>query len=431
LKLIFFDEKAFQETSIGEFPRDWRISRISEVADINSRSTNPRKELVDSEFLYIDIDSIEAESGTIKTPKRVLGKNAPSRARRVVLENDIIMSTVRPYLKAFALIPKEYDRQICSTGFAVLTCRKEIMPYYLLSTLFSDIVISQCNMMMVGGQYPALNNSQVSNILIPLPPLLEQQGISKILTVVDLAIQKAQEIIVKTEYLKKGLMQRLLAEGIGHKEFKDTKIGKIPIQWEVAKFEEIIGMMSGQYFKYEEFCEEGVRCLKIDNVGFGEIVWKTTTCLPENYLQKFPELVLKAGDIVLALNRPIIDNKVKVGMLQKEDEPSILYQRVGKVFLKDQKRIDKLFLLFMLTGQHFKQQLGRSLIGTDQPYARTPVLLGMKVPLPPISEQREIAKIFSFVDRKLQLERGQKTKLGRIKQDLMILLLTGIRETLQ
>ena len=153
--------------------------------------------------------------------------------------------------------------------------------------------------------------------------------------------------------------------------------------------------MSGQYFKFEEFCEDGARCLKIDNVGYGEIVWKTTTFLPEDYLRKFSKLVLKEGDIVLALNRPIINDKMKVGMLKEADEPSILYQRVGKIILKGHSRIDKLFLYLTFNGELFKQKLSQSLIGTDQPYIRTPVLLRMKTPLPPIPEQQKIAELLS------------------------------------
>jgi type I restriction enzyme S subunit len=220
-------------------------------------------------------------------------------------------------------------------------------------------------------------------------------------------------------------MQTLLTRGIGHKEYKQTPIGTIPKTWEVVKLEEVIDVVSGQYFKFSEFVNNGVRCLKIDNVGYGEIVWKTATFLPTDYLQKFPELALKEGDIVMALNRPIIDNKVKVGMLQDGDSPSILYQRVGKIVIKDASKLNRRFLFFMLTGEHFKQQLGRSLIGTDQPYVRTPVLLQIKIPLPPISEQQRIAEILSYADRKLGLERLEKDRLERTKRGLMNLLLTG------
>ena len=65
-------------------------------------------------------------------------------------------------------------------------------------------------------------------IKLPLPPLTEQLGIVEVLSCIDLAIQKVDEAIARAERLKKGLMQQLLTKGIGHKEFKETPIGKIP-----------------------------------------------------------------------------------------------------------------------------------------------------------------------------------------------------------
>ena len=202
--------KEFKETPIGKIPKTWKVVRLSDVARINRESRDPSREMPEETFLYVDIDSVENGTGKIRNPKRILGKEAPSRARRVIHENDVIMSTVRPYLKAFAIIPKELDNQICSTGFAVLSCGNSILPYFLLNVLFSDQVINQCNRMMVGGQYPALNQSQVSKIKIPLPPLSEQQKIANIFWSIDkkLELEKGQK--AKLEKIKYGLMDLLL-----------------------------------------------------------------------------------------------------------------------------------------------------------------------------------------------------------------------------
>jgi len=204
------EHKEFKETEIGMIPKDWEVHSLKEVTEINKESREPKNEFPEKEFLYIDIDSVENGTGIIKSAKVMLGKYAPSRARRVVHYNDVIMSTVRPYLKAFAIIPREYDNQICSTGFAVLSCKEKILSSYLLYILFSNIIINQCNRMMVGGQYPALNNSQVEKIKLPLPPLPEQKKIAEILSTVDKKIEflkKKKEILNR---IKKGLMNVLL-----------------------------------------------------------------------------------------------------------------------------------------------------------------------------------------------------------------------------
>jgi type I restriction enzyme S subunit len=202
--------KEFKDTEIGRIPKEWKIVMLKEVVDINKESRDPNREFPEREFLYIDIDSIENGTGVIKAAKTIIGREAPSRARRVIHYNDVIMSTVRPYLKAFAIVPREYDGQICSTGFAVLTCKERILPSYLLYTLFSNYVISQCNRMMVGGQYPALNNSQVEKIKLPLPSISEQRKITEMLSTVDKRLGLLRNKKERLERIKKGLMNDLL-----------------------------------------------------------------------------------------------------------------------------------------------------------------------------------------------------------------------------
>ena len=203
--------KEFKDTEIGKIPKTWQIATLGEIAEINKEQIDPAKSKPNETFIYIDIDSVENETGRIRNPKRILGRDAPSRARRVVHENDVIMSTVRPYLRAFAIIPKEYDNQICSTGFAVLSCKKDtVIPYFLLITLFSENVIKQCNQMMMGGQYPALNQSQVSRIKIPLPPRDEQEKIASIFYALDEKLELERIEKKRLEIIKQGLMDLLL-----------------------------------------------------------------------------------------------------------------------------------------------------------------------------------------------------------------------------
>ena len=202
--------REFKDSEIGRIPKEWRVVELGEAVEIDKESRDPTKETPHETFTYVDIDSIEGGTGKIRNPKRILGKDAPSRARRVIREHDVIMSTVRPYLKAFAMVPKDCDNQICSTGFAVLSCKDAVLPYFLLNVLFSDIVIIQCNRMMMGGQYPALNQSQVSQIKIPLPPLPEQQRIAEVFSAADQKLELERNEKAELERIKQGLMGLLL-----------------------------------------------------------------------------------------------------------------------------------------------------------------------------------------------------------------------------
>ena len=127
---------------------------------------------------------------------------------------------------------------------------------------------------------------------------------------------------------------------------------------------------------------------------------------------------------MVALNRPIINGKLKVSILKKKDTPSILYQRVGRIIFK-KENINRYFLFYTFMGEYFMQQLSRFLVGTDQPYIKNSLLLKIRIPLPPLPEQQKIAEILSTVDKKLELDRKRKEKLEMIKKGLMNDLLTG------
>ncbi len=201
--------KEFKDSKIGKIPMLWNIKELGEITEINKESRNPKSEK-DKEFYYIDIKSVESNTGVIKDARIIKGAEAPSRARRVVHYKDVIMSTVRPNLKAFAVIPKEYDGQISSTGFAVLTCKDNILPQFLLYALFSNPSVDQYNKMVMGGSYPALNSSQVAKIKIPVPEISEQEKIVDILLKTDNKFKLKDQRTKKLKKLKRGLMNDLL-----------------------------------------------------------------------------------------------------------------------------------------------------------------------------------------------------------------------------
>ena len=140
-------------------------------------------------------------------------------------------------------------------------------------------------------------------------------------------------------------------------------------EWVSQKFKDNLDIKSGKGFKASEYSKIGIPLLKIDNVSYGKVSWETKDYLPQDYLDKYPDLVLKANDIVLALNRPITNNKLKIAKLTKEDEISILYQRVGKIFVNEDL-INKEFIFQLLNKEIFRFVLKNS-VGSNQPFIST------------------------------------------------------------
>lgn len=183
------DQIELEENNLGNYPRVWKLTKLEEIAHINEYSRDPRED-PDSTFAYIDISSVDSSIGQITSPTYLKGREAPSRARRVIHTGDIILSTVRPYLKAFSIVPNEFDNQICSTGFAVLTPKESCCSEFLFYAALSDIVSKQFVQRMKGANYPAINSGDVKETVIPLPPLDQQIVIAKHLGAIDKKIKK-------------------------------------------------------------------------------------------------------------------------------------------------------------------------------------------------------------------------------------------------
>ena len=201
---------------------------------------------------------------------------------------------------------------------------------------------------------------------------------------------------------------------------------KIPEGWIESFFENYFDIFSGIGFKKSEYSRYGIKLLRIDNVSYGVITWESEACLPIQYLKKFPKIVLDEGDVLLALNRPITNGKLKIAILEKKDTPSILYQRVGKiVFLNSND--DKKFLFYVLQ-KHIKKFVEETSVGTDQPFISTTKLKKLKLLLPANSkEQFLIGKTLSENDELIKQLDYLITKRKNIKQGIIQDLLTGKR----
>lgn len=193
---------------IGEIPKSWRVCPLKYCVQANMESLS-EKEDDNLPVNYIDISSVN-NCGEINNIQEFLFKDAPSRARRIVKAGDIIISTVRTYLKAIAKITDEYSDCICSTGFAVLTpnnmCDKNFLYYALFSNVFTSKVETYSN----GISYPAINCGVLVSLSIILPSIEEQKQIADYLDEkcgkIDEVISIKQRKIEKLQEYKKSLI---------------------------------------------------------------------------------------------------------------------------------------------------------------------------------------------------------------------------------
>ncbi|OBW93684.1 hypothetical protein QV01_01525 [Gallibacterium genomosp. 3] len=171
---------------IGEIPEHWEVKKLKFSTDINKYSLDENTP-PNTVLKYVDIGSVTFENG-IEKVEQYSFKNSPSRARRIAKVNSVVVSTVRTYLKATTLITEKFSDCIFSTGFAVLEGKIGIDYRYLSFFVKSDAFTIQVMLNSKGMSYPAINTSDLANIVLFIPPLAEQQQIA------DYLEQKSAEI---------------------------------------------------------------------------------------------------------------------------------------------------------------------------------------------------------------------------------------------
>ena len=164
--------------------KGWREVKLGDVAKLNSQSID--KSYPYQEILYLDTGSITENKVSDLQLFRI--KEAPSRAKRLVKNNDIIYSTVRPIQRHYGFIKKPPKNLVVSTGFSVIeTNNKLANPIYIYFVLSSKDVIEELDAIAEGATsvYPSLRPGDIENLQILLPPLSEQKAIAEVLSSLD------------------------------------------------------------------------------------------------------------------------------------------------------------------------------------------------------------------------------------------------------
>jgi len=190
-------------------PMGWPKRRLEQLC-IRTDQRNPGDQ-PEKIFRYVDISGIDSASKKIGAYRLISGSDAPSRARKEVRADDVLVSTVRPNLNAVAIVPKSLDGEIASTGFCILRTNRDIAePVYLFLCAtfghFVDALVSKAR----GASYPSVTDRDIKGIQVPLPPLLQQKRFAELYRIAQNADTRATTGGSKTITLSSALMSRLL-----------------------------------------------------------------------------------------------------------------------------------------------------------------------------------------------------------------------------
>lgn len=222
----------------SKYPRQ----RLKFAATINDEALTEDVD-PDFEIQYIDIGNVDS-SGTVDEVATYRFEAAPSRARRIVRDGDVIISTVRTYLQAIAPISSPPDNLIVSTGFAVIRPRLGALDAkFCRYVLREPTFLAEVEMRSTGISYPAINASEIGDISIPYPPLSDQGAIAHFIETetnhVDALIAAKQRLLNLLAEKRRGIVAETIMRGLNPAASLRPSgidwLGDIPAHWDVER----------------------------------------------------------------------------------------------------------------------------------------------------------------------------------------------------
>ena len=315
-----------------EFSGEWEMASLQDIAAIN-----PKSDQLQNTFIYIDLEAVE--KGELRKIQEIMREEAPSRAQRVINNNDILFQCVRPYQKnnyIHKILNTSNQQWVASTGYAqIRTTESPNYIYHLLNTDgFNRKVMVRCT----GSSYPAINSEDLATIrFYYTPDKKEQFKISRLLDLIDERIATQNKIIEDLKKLKSAISKHLFAR----KDLLETTI----CLSNIATLKNGYAFQSGKYNALGKW-----KILTITNVsGERYINDEDYNCIINLPNDIQDHQVLKEGDILISLT----GNVGRVSLCKDGDY--LLNQRVGLLQLA--KNVNQEFLYQILSSQRFENSM--------------------------------------------------------------------------
>jgi len=396
-----------QGSILWKLPKEWDIKKIKNINSIKlTMGQSPPSSTYNKEGIGLPFFQGKNEFGYIY-PKPIIYCAKP---QRIAEQNDILLS-VRAPVGDVNIAP---FKCCIGRGLASLKIVDSKLDFLYLF-YFLKFNKRKFESISMGSTFKAIRKTEIENFEIVIPPINEQQKIAEILSTVDKAIQKSDQIIKKTERLKQGAMQKLLSKGIRHKKFKRTSIGRIPFEWNVLRIKDIGKVITGTTpsTKINDYWGPGVPFITPGDIDESVYVYKTEREVTKKG-SKRGRLVPKNSVMVVCIGSTI-------GKVALSSNYCITNQQINTIICNE--NIYPLYIYYILL---LRKNFLRNMAGIAvAPIIKKSLFEIFKIPLPSYSEQKQIADIIYTIDKKIELEKKRKEKLIRLKKGLMNDLLTG------
>ncbi|KPP97169.1 restriction endonuclease subunit S [Marinobacter sp. HL-58] len=383
----------------------WQSVPIADLVE-KIETCDPRKK-PEEKFRYIDVSSVSRARLVVTESASLSGRDAPSRARRLVRAGDVIFATIRPTLNRIALIDGELDGSVCSTGFFVLRPKRDVLSRYLFYWLLGEKFTSAMEKLQRGASYPAVSDSDVRAQRVNLPPMGEQK---RIVAILDEAFTGIDAAIANTE-------KNLSNAGELFESYLSSVFSSASLHWRKSALSDICSIKHGFAFKSEYFAEAGPFIVLTpgsfyESGGFRDQGRKT-----KFYIGDPPaEYILSKDDFLIAMTEQAA-GLLGSSLVVPESRRFLHNQRLGLVVVRDGVDWHNDFFFHQFNTHGFRSAVQETASGVKVRHTSPGKLGAIQVFVPSYSEQVEIGeKLNMLLSEVRKLESLGKQKLESLTE---------------
>ena len=417
----------YRMTELGPLPEEWQVARLEEIFSIVAKKQ--RERTIDDDAIYRLV--------TVKLYAKGLVHRGIKRGQEIgvkklyeIREGDFVFSKIDARNGAWGFVDKNLSEALVSGDFPILALNRELADANFVMLWLSrasswkplqNLAAGTTNRRRIQPQ------ELLSALHIPLPPLPEQRAIAHVLRTVQRSKEATEQVIAALKELKKSLMRHLFTYGpvpvdqADRVELQETEIGSLPKHWKVVRLGEVAQKMKAggtpRRSNPEFWGGEIPFALIKDITNAAMFITSTSKSITPEGLAKSSAWLVPPNSILITMYGTI--GETAINTLSIATNQAIL------ALVPDPNMLDVLFGAYLI--KHEAGRLERENVQSTQKNVSKRILERFPIPLPPLSEQREIARILQAVDRKIEAEENRKEALEALFKSLLHDLMTARR----
>ncbi|MEI8324638.1 MAG: restriction endonuclease subunit S [Betaproteobacteria bacterium] len=389
----------------------WQTKSLGDVLE-KTETVNPLQS-PETEFDYIDVSSVSNTTFQVEQTQRLKGKDAPSRARKLVKTDDVIFATIRPTLRRIAIVPPHLDKQVCSTGYFVLRPKPFLDHRFMYYWLFAEEFMGKMEALQKGASYPAVTDKEVRDQAIPFPSLPEQQ---RIVTLLD---ESFDGIAIARANASKNLQNARAIFESQREVLLSFKPG-----WLEAPLAELCDVKHGYAFDGEFFAPDGDYVLLTAGSFFETGGYRERGEKTKFFVGQIPsDYILDAGDLLVAMTEQAA-GLLGSPLLVPESNRFLHNQRLGLVAGKTGVPWLNEFFFHVFNLGRIRQEIHGSASGVKVRHTSPGRIGAVKVAYPKsVAEQNrvttQLGDLSEECERLESLNQRKLTALDELKKSLL------------